>query len=65
MEQQARRGGCVPGPARPSRAKGPKRRAALGPERVAPTGVGARFRVNAPQAAALGGATYLPGRGAF
>ena len=33
----------------------------LGPERVAPTGVGARFRQNAPQAAALGGAMYLPG----
>ena len=34
---------------------------ALGPERVAPTGVGARFRQNAPQAAAHGAATYLPG----
>ena len=34
---------------------------ALGPERVAPTGVDARFRVSPPQAAALGGATYLPG----
>ena len=34
---------------------------ALGPERVAPTGVGARFRENMPQAAAHGGATYLPG----
>ena len=30
-------------------------------DHVAPTGVGARFRMNAPQAAALGGATYLPG----
>jgi hypothetical protein len=37
----------------------------LGPERVAPTGVGARFRQNMPQAAAHGGATYLPARGAF
>ena len=34
---------------------------ALGPARVAPTGVGARFRQNAPQAAASGAATYLPG----
>ena len=34
---------------------------ALGPERVAPAGVGAGFRQNAPQAAAHGGATYLPG----
>ena len=34
---------------------------ALGPERVAPTGVGARFRQNTPQAAAHGGAVYLPG----
>ena len=40
---------------------------ALGPERVAPTGVGAQFRQNMPQAAAHGGATYLPGTigGAF
>ena len=34
---------------------------ALGPDRVAPTGVGAQFRVNAPQAAVHGGASYLPG----
>jgi len=34
---------------------------ALGPERVAPTGVNARFRENMPQAASRGGATYLPG----
>lgn len=33
----------------------------LGPERVAPTGAGAQFRQNAPQAAARGGAVYLPG----
>jgi hypothetical protein len=31
------------------------------PEATAPTGVGARFRQNTPQAAASGGATYLPG----
>jgi len=34
---------------------------ALGPDRVAPTGVGAEFRQNAPQAASRSGATYLPG----
>lgn len=39
--------------------------AALGPERVAPTGLGGRFRENMPQAASRGGATYLPARGAF
>jgi len=33
----------------------------LGPARVAPTGVGVRFRENRPQPAAHGGATYLPG----
>ena len=33
----------------------------LGPARVAPTGVGAQFRQNAPQAAASGAAVYLPG----
>ncbi len=37
----------------------------LGPERVAPTGVNARFRVSPPQAATAGGAVYLPARGAF
>lgn len=30
-------------------------------DHVAPTGVGARFRQNTPQAAAHGGASYLPG----
>ncbi len=36
-------------------------------EATAPTGVGARFRQNAPQAASHGGAVYLPGMigGAF
>ncbi len=34
---------------------------ALGPERVAPTGVGAQFRQNMPQAASRAGATYMPG----
>jgi hypothetical protein len=33
----------------------------LGPERVAPSGVGARFRQDAPQTAAHGAAVYLPG----